>query len=403
MLNSRLLSVLLVLPSLASALDVQAGANPDYLTMRFRAEWRLKPLVEVLGEIEKAVGKPVVATLAVQALGGSRQVILLDDQKSPLRETLERLESAQDLRFTAEPLRLLVESTADAQARRRRPVDLNLSEYMLFTAVRDFPGPELGLGVQMTDVAGNAMLTGGVSVDPQATDSTEVIGWLRNICESGEMKPQGRTALQVLATPEEEAALRKALAEHLAASVRQTTWRVTWGLAPATGLLATGIMPTADAARTAAALESRISETLHALSGQRVHGGRLREQSYLSDVEVVASRLDPIAEVLTTGRQADLRPLPGRSLTMLEYRLSWVDLTAMATAAVGEGAGAAPPPAKEGETAAPAPPGEHVQLQLPALWTWQPVGDVVLPHGQSLVLCAEHPQGRAVVVLEEVR
>lgn len=402
MLNRRLLSVLLALPAAAAALEVQ-GPPPDYLAMKFRAEWRLKPLVEVLGEIEKAVGKPVVPTLAVQALGGSRQVVLLDDQKSPLRETLERLESVQDLRFTAEPLRLLVESTGDAQARRRRPVDLNLSEYMLFAVIRDFPGPELGLGVAMSDAGANAMLMGGVGVDPQAADSTEVIGWLRNICESGEMKPQGRTALQVLATPEEEAALRKALDEHLAASARQTTWRVTWGLAPAAGLLATGIMPTAEAARTAAALEPRISETLHALSGQRVHGGRLREQSYVSDAEIVASRLDPVTDVLTTGRQADLRPLPGHSLTMLEYRLSWVDLTAMATAAVGEGAGGAPPPAKEGETAAPAPPGEQLQLQLPALWTWQPVGDIVLPHGQSLVLCAEHPQGRAVVVLEEVR
>jgi hypothetical protein len=355
----------------------------------------------VLGEIGKATGKPVVATPAVQALGGSRQVIILDDRKSPLRETLERLESVQDLRFTAEPLRLLVESAADAQARRRRPVDLDLSEYMLFSTVRDFPGPELGLGVRMSDAGGNAM--GGASLDPQLTDPTEVIGWLRRICESGEMKQHGRTALQVLATPEEEAALRKALAEHLAASTRQTTWRISWGLAPAVGALTTGIIPAADAARTAAALEPRIVEMLHALPGQRVHGGRLHEQSYVGDAEIVASRLDPVTNVLTTGRQADLRPVPGSSLTMLEYRLSWVDVTAMTTATVGEGAGAAPPPAKEGEDAAPAPPGEQLQLQLPALWTWQPVGDVFLPHGQSLVLCAEHPQGRAVVVLEEVR
>ncbi len=401
MLNRRLLSVLLALPVAAAALEVQPGANPDYLTMKFRAEWRMKPLGEALGEIEKATGKPVVATAAVQDLGGSRMVVLLDNRKSPLRDTLERLETAQDLRFTAEPLRLLVESAADALARRRRPVDLNLSEYMLFASVRDFPGRELGLGMHASDAGGNALY--GASVDPQLTDPTEVIGWLRRISESGEMKPHGRTALQVLATPEEEEAMRKALDEHLAASTRQTTWRITWGLAPAGGVLPTGVIPAADAARTAAALEPRSVEMLHALPGQLVHGGRLREQSYVSDAEVVASRLEPVSEVLTTGRQADLRPLPGGSLTMLEYRLSWVDPTTMATVAVGEGAGPAPPPAKEGEAAVPAPPGEQLTLQLPALWTWQPVGDVVLPHGQGLVLCAEHPQGRAVVVVEEVR
>lgn len=400
MLNRHLLSILLVLPAGAAALD--AGSNPDYLTTKFRAEWRLKPLGEVLSEIEKATGKPVVATAAVQALGGSRQVILLDDRKSPLRETLERLESVQDLRFTAEPLRLLVESAADAQARRRRPVDLNLSEYMLFSPVRDFPGPELGLGMRQSDVGANALHEAGSSLDAPA-DVSEVIGWLRGLGESGEMKELGRTAVQVLATPEEEAVLRKALDEHLAASTRQTTWRITWGLAPAGGSLPTGVIPAAEAARTAAALEPRIVEQLHALPGQRVHGGRLREQSYVGDAEIVASRLDPVSDVLTTGRHADLRPLPGGRQTIVAYRLSWVDLTAMGTAAIGEGAGPAPPPAKEGETAMPAPPGEQLTLQLPALWTWQPVGDVVLPHGQGLVLCAEHPQGRAVVVLEEVR
>jgi len=386
------------MPLAAAALDVQAGPVPEYLNMKFRAEWRMKPLSEVLEEVQKAIEKPVVATAAVQTLAEHRRVILVDDRKAPLRETLERLESIQDLRFTAEPLRLRVEATSDVTARCRRPVDLNLSEYMVFNAIRDFPGPELGL-VWRSSGSGKGE---GPVFEGGGIDTDGLQAWLRLLTEVGEMRSDGRTALHVLATPEEEASLRKKLTELLDLSVRQTSWRITWGLAPAATELATGIVPAAEAARTAAGLEQPIVEQLHALAGQRVHGGRLREQAYVSDAEIVSSRLDPVTDVLNSGRQADLCPLPGNALTLLEYRLSWVDPTAMTPAVIGEGP-AAPPPTKAGEDGPPPPPGESVTLQLPTLWTWQPTGDVVLPHGKGLVLCAEHPQGRAVVVVEEVR
>ncbi len=402
MLYRRLLPVLLALPAAAAALDVQAGSKPEYLAMNYRAEWRMKLLSEVLEEIQKSIEKPVVATASVINLGDKRLVALVDERKAPLREVLEQLEAVQDLRFTAEPLRLRVESTADAQARRRRPVDLQLSEYALFSPIRDFPADELGFGRRMSGGDGKGYLFGGEG-GGQIVEAENVVSWLKDLAEAGTMQISGRTALHVQATPEEEAALRKALGELLSVSVRQTAWRITWGLAPAAGDLPTGIVPAADAARAAAALAQPTVANVHALAGQRVHGGRLRQQSYASTAEVVSSRLDPVSEVLTTGRSADLRPLPGATLTLLEYRLDWVDPLAIAAVPISEGPAAGDPPAKPGEQPPPAPPGEQLTLQLPSLWAWQPVGEVVLPHGHSLVLCAEHPQGRAVVVVEEVR
>lgn len=401
MLNRRLLSVLFVLPAAAAALEVQ-GPPPEYLAMNFRAEWRMKPLGEVLEELQKTIEKPVVTTAAVQSL--IRQVALTDEKKSPLRETLERLEAVQELRFTAEPLRLRVETVEDAKARRRRLVEIDLSEYMLFSPIRDFPGPALGFGWHMAEgtLFGGAEGAKPPEVDPQPQDAAEVLDWLKRLAVAGETAVSTRTGIFVHATPEEEAALRKALDDLLGATVRQSSWRITWGIATADATLPTGIVPAADAAKAAAGLAGRTVETLHALAGQRVHTGRVREHSWVSDVDIVAGRMDPASEVILTGRSADFRPLPGRTLTLLEYRLDWVDALPATQVALSQGPATPRPPDKEG-TATPTPPGEQLAVSLPALWSWQPVGDIVLPHGHGLVLCAEHVQGRAVVVIEEVR
>lgn len=403
MLNRRLLSVLLALPAAAAALEVQ-GPPPGYLAMNFRAEWRMKPLGEVLEELQKTIEKPVVATAAVQSL--IRQVALTDEKKAPLRETLERLEAMQELRFTVEPLRLRVETVEDAKARRRRLVEIDLSEYMLFSPIRDFPGPMLGFGWSS---GGGALFGGaeGAGPPPAAAESgppgaEEVLDWLQRLAVAGETAVSTRTGIFVHATPEEEAALRKALDDLLGTTVRQSSWRITWGIAAADAALPTGIVSAADAVKTAAGLAGRTVETLHALAGQRVHTGRVREHSWVSDVDIVAGRMDPASEVILTGRSADFRPLPGRTVTLLEYRLGWVEALPATQTALCQVPAAPRPPDKDG-TAAPTPPGEQLAVSLPALWSWQPVGDVVLPHGHGLVLCAEHAQGRAVVVVEEVR
>lgn len=406
LLSSLLLSTL-------PAVDLPPSGPPGYLAMNFRAEWRLKPLAEVLEELQKAIEKPVVTSLAVQDLLDQRRVALVDDRKAPLRETLERLEATQELRFTAEPLRLRVESAGDVLARRRRPVDLDLAEYGLFTVLQDFPAPELGLSALVGGGGAGGGLLGGEDVH-QISEAQGVADWLKRIVDTGSIEARGRTALQVLATPEEEVALRKALAEALALNVRRSTWRITWGMAKAGTQVPTGIVPAAEAARLVQTLEQRSSEVLHALAGQRVHGGRLQERSYLSDVDIVSSLQDPVVWVLLTGRMADLRPLAGATLSLLSYRLNWVDPGNMVEVPLTQSASSEPGSVsvtvdKDGagstaqSSSASVLPGSQVTVQLPSLWTWSPRGDVVLPQGTALVLCAEHPPGHAVITVEEVR
>lgn len=405
--------MLLVLP--IHAVEVQAPEPPGYLAMNFRAEWRSKPLAEILVEIQKAVERPIVTSPAVEAGLDSWRVTLVDDRKAQLRETLEHLETTQDLRFTAEPLRLRVESAAEVVARRRRPVDLDLAEYGIFARMRDFPGPDLSLRLMTGDNSGGLIGSGTAAEGGQeAGDMEGVVEWLKRLVDTGGIQARGRTALHMLATPEEEAALRKALGEALAQVVRRSSWRITWGLAKAGTTVPTGIVPVAEVGRLIQGLEQRSSDVLHAFAGQRVHGGRLRERSYVSDAEIISSRLDPVVSVLATGRMADLRPLTGASVSMLSYRLAWVDPGSMTEVPLNQ------PPViepgnvsvevgKEGaastvQTSAPVKvPGSQVTMQLPALWTWSPRGDVVLPPGSALVLCAEHPLGHAVIAIEEVR
>ena len=94
------------------ALD-QGGEPPKYLTEKFRADWRMKPLKGVLDELGHFLEKPLVRSASINALGEDRLVALVADKKITLRETLELLESSQDLHFTAETLRLRVETWED--------------------------------------------------------------------------------------------------------------------------------------------------------------------------------------------------------------------------------------------------------------------------------------------------
>lgn len=411
-----LLLLCLLLPAAISALDTLPPSPPGYLAMNYRAEWRLKPLAEVLEDIQKAIEKPVVTSPAVQDLLDQRRVALVDDHKVPLRETLEHLEATQELRFTAEPLRLRVESVADVLARRRRPVDLDLAEYGLFTAVRDFPAPELGF--PQPSQGGGAGCLGGLMAsetrEEQVSAAEGVAAWLKRIVDAGRIELHGRTSLQVMATPEEEESLRKALTEALALTIQRSSWRVTWGVAKKGTMVPTGIVPAAEAARLAQALEQRSSEMVHALAGQRVHAGRLQERSYLADIEIVNNQQDPAVQVLRTGRMVDLRPLPGASLALLSYRLSWVDPGNMVEVPINQSTTVEPGKisvavekdgngSKSESVTAATHPGSQVTMQLPALWSWSPRGDVVLPQGMALVLCAEHPLGHAVITLAEAR
>lgn len=410
------------------ALEV-SGDPPKYLTEKFRAEWRMKPLKDVLDDLGRFLEKPLVRSGNVAALLEKRLVVLVDDKKLALRETLELLESSQDLHFTAEPLRLRVETWEDFRDRKRRPVNLNLRDYALFGALRDFPAPAFGYVAGRNSGGGGFNLysggADGKKVNGGSPDPGAVIDWLQKISSSGGLELRGHGNVYVLVTDEEEAAMRKALEELHVRTTQRTGWRVSFGTLAATEAFTTGIIPTADATKLVARLQNRDAVTVAAISGQRVNAATRRSQAQLDDLDVVNYQYDPKIDVLNTGHSADLRPTIGMNFTWLNFHLAWVDPLEVATsdalnpARVASGGSTTTTSTttttqkeKEKETdtnksvtvtqdAGTARIGALMQITKPTLWSWQPRGECYLAKGNALVLTAEHPGGRALIIVQE--
>ena len=408
------------------ALEI-SGDPPKYLTEKFRAEWRMKPLKDVLDDLGRFLEKPLVRSASVTALFEKRLVTLVDDKKLTLRETLELLENSQDLHFTAEPLRLRVETWEDFRDRKRRPVNLNLRDYALFGALRDFPAPAFGYVAGRSGGGGFNLYHGadGVKANGGSPDPGAVIEWLMKASSSGGLELRGHGNVYVLVTDDEEAAMRKALEELHVRTTQRTGWRVSFGTLAATDAFPTGIIPSADATKLVARLQNRDAVTLAAISGQRVNAATRRSQAQLGDLDVVNYQYDPKIDVLNTGHSADLRPTIGMNFTWLSFHLAWVDPLEVATSEALNPARAASGGStttsstttttqkeKEKETdtnksvtvtqdAGTSRIGALMQITKPTLWSWQPQGECYLAKGSALVLTSEHPAGRALIIVQE--
>ncbi len=408
------------------ALD-QVGEPPKYLTEKFRADWRMKPLKGVLDELGHFLEKPLVRSASINALGEDRLVALVADKKITLRETLELLESSQDLHFTAETLRLRVETWEDFRDRKRHPVNLSLRDYAVFSRVPDFPAPSFGYVGRDSSGGGG----GGAfslfkmdAADSHASgrdpDGSEVVNWLQKISSNGGLELRGHGNVFILATDEEEAAMRKALLDVHARMTQGSGWRVTFGTLPANETFTSGIVPTADAAQLAARLHNRDAVTLQAINGQRVNAATRRQQAHLDDLDVVSAKFDPVISVLNTGHSADLRPTMGMNFTLLSFHLAWVDPLETATVDVlhpgyvdaGSTASTTTNEKEKDKDAVKTVSvthesgtthgGEQIKISKPTVWSWQPRGECYLAKGSALIFAAEHAAGRALIIVQEI-
>jgi hypothetical protein len=389
----------------------QVGEPPKYLTEKFRADWRMKPLKGVLDELGNFLENPLVRSASVNALGEDRLIALVANKKITLRETLELLERSQDLHFTAETLRLRVETWEDFRDRKRHPVNLNLRDYAVFSSVSDFPAPNFGYVGRGGDGSG-----GGIFSLFNA-DASSVVEWLQKISSNGGLELRGHGNVFVLATDEEEAAMRKALLEVHARITQGSGWRVTFGTLPANETFTAGIVPTADATKLAARLQNRDAVMLQAINGQRVNAASRRQQAYLGDLDVINSKYDPVISVLNTGHSADLRPTIGMNFTLLSFHLAWVDPVETTTVDVlhpghvDAGSTTSTTTNEKDKDAAQTVTvthesgtthgGEQVKISKPTVWSWQPRGECYLTKGSALIFAAEHTAGRALIIVQE--
>ncbi len=389
----------------------QVGEPPKYLTEKFRADWRMKPLKGVLDELGNFLENPLVRSASVNALGEDRLIALVANKKITLRETLELLERSQDLHFTAETLRLRVETWEDFRDRKRHPVNLNLRDYAVFSSVSDFPAPNFGYVGRGGDGSG-----GGIFSLFNA-DASSVVEWLQKISSNGGLELRGHGNVFVLATDEEEAAMRKALLEVHVRITQGSGWRVTFGTLPANETFTAGIVPTADAAKLAARLQNRDAVTLQAINGQRVNAASRRQQAYLGDLDVINAKYDPVISVLNTGHSADLRPTIGMNFTLLSFQLAWVEpvetttVEALHPEQIDAGSTTSTTTNEKDKDAAQTVTvthesgtthgGEQVKISKPTVWSWQPRGECYLAKGSALIFAAEHTAGRALIIVQE--
>lgn len=419
-LRVLLLSLCSAVVATTSALEV-VGEAP-YLENRYRAEWRSELLAKVLKEVEKQTA-PIVASDGLVKIRDTHLVTLIDTNKVRLRDTLELLERTQDLRFTAEPLRLFVETWTDFRDRKRHLVNLELRNYGLFLNLRDFPGPDLGFR------SGGGGGGGGFSYFKQdenhhstgrTPDPTEMVEWLRQLATDAPAELRGNGNLSVMITDEEEVAIRAALEQVQQRVMQRTTWRVSFGTLPAGQTLVTGLTSHADANAIIPRLQSLRTLTLSAMNAQRIHAVDGRQQSLVDDLDVVNYQFDPKVSVIKTGVAADLRPTIGSAFTHVSYRLSWVDPLPAATSELTNparmkagSASITTTTTNSGEKKEPTTktesttteggdvrPGVTISIIRPVLWTWMPRGDVMLPKDRAMVLATEHPAGTAVMILE---
>ncbi len=406
----------------------QVGDPPKYLTEKFRADWRMKPLKGVLDELGHFLEKPLVRSASINALGEDRLVTLVADKKITMRETLELLERSQDLHFTAETLRLRVETWEDFRDRKRHPVNLNLRDYAVFGNVPDFPAPRFGY-VANSGAGGGGSSDGtfelfradaaNFQASGRDPDASAVVDWLQKISSNGGLELRGHGNVFILATDEEEAAMRKALLDLHARATQGSGWRVTFGTLPANETFTAGIVPTADAAKLAARLQNRDAVTLQAINGQRVNAASRRQQAYLGDIDVVNAKYDPAISVLNTGHGADLRPTMGMNFTLLSFQLAWVEPVKTTAVDVlhpehvdaGSTTSTTTNEKEKDKDAAKTVSvthesgtthgGEQIKISKPTVWSWQPRGECYLAKGSALIFAAEHTAGRALIIVQE--
>ena len=363
-----------------SALDT--NGDTAYLTRKLRPEWRLVSLQSALDEIAKAAEKPVERSKRVLAQEKDVLVVLVARQRWTLQEILASLERTHALHVRAGPLRLTIETEADARDRRRRPVQINLGE---FAAHQRYPDQAARVLGYTSGLGGEFNLFGGVEVkEDMGANPAEVLELIRASGEDATVELRANVA-HLLITPEEETLMRALLLEQYQFATRRGIWRATFGLLPAGEGLATGVLGREAAAALAARLEQRSDLTVALFNAQLGNAGAVRQQSLVQNAEVVNGMLDPVIEVLSTGRQFQVRAIRGTNFDSLTYHLQWVEPITARAHALRLPAGSEPgtlsvnaeqkkdnqQPATSSASAATATTtaGQRATLQQPEVWT----------------------------------
>ena len=434
----------------ATLSGLDAPGDPAWLAKPYRAAWRLTPVAEVLAAVAGAAGVPVQTSPAAHTAIAGARVVVIDAQEGPLRGVLARLEASQGIRFILDAGVLLAVTPDDFAERRTVVRWYNLSAYHLVDANADQPAPALGFEFRRLPNAMNggepnsSLFDRGIpGGSTPISDPAAVVDFIqRHTGADGGWEHAGSAIeqragdqLMIAATPDLHERVAQLLAGLAAKSTVRSAWRSVSGLLPAGAQVRTGVMPRSEALAVAARITAAQTLVAAGFMGQIIHAAARQERVILDRADVVNGHLDPDTSPLLLGRSLEVKAVRGQELTLLSYRLAWVEdagpaiastirapahggsVASIATAPPTAGHGTAgdrtapaapvPAPATVPATAAAAAAenhrdfGEQVTLELPVLWSWRPAGECFLAAGQALVLVSEHPSGQAVMVVVE--
>lgn len=403
----------------AFAVDIPA-ARPDYLDRPIRPEWRLSELSEVLDDVLEIIERPISRSDGVGDWDDG--IIFIEEEKITVLETLEVLEETQGLHFIAEPLRLVAMTREEFLRNQRRLVNFNLRDYGIFFQPLDH---QLSIATYDESDDGASPFDYGAEEEDITFDLEALVGVLRSDGGLDDAELRGSGNLMVLATEQEEAALRSVLDRVYELVARRSSWRVHFGLVPRDVDAVGGIVDVAYARELAGQLDEHDVVQLSGMNGQLVLGGNRKERDIVMDVEVNQTGafpvLNPVVQRVPLGRSVEIRPILGLEHTLLVFDALWSELDGVAAEDVVRRPPMVDPPrawgsaeldkngdktsVRESVSISPAriEPGKQLNMERQRVWRWNPRGEVFVPKEKALVLVGAREGRRLAIILEEVK
>lgn len=392
--------LLLLLSFVVTCPALEVIGEPAWLTKTITPAWRQVKLGEVLDAIGTAAGCPVKRGEDLADAEQGHQVTIILPQPTTLRRVLEAVEKTQDLIITAEAQQMTAVSYATWRVTSRREITFDLRDYGALIA---FPEPdptdrERRVPTAIDPAAGQRQ---PYIIEAYTPDAEATVEYLRSAIERGDDPPTLRLSehhlLLAMVNPHEEAQVRSELARLAKLTTQTSTWTATFGVLAADQPAVTGLVShdAADAVRKR--LVTRKQFHLQTTDQRIVRAADQRQQGVMARVDRLRDSLLPTPELLTTGWSCELRPIAGHGRQRLSYQLSWSEARPGATSIL-----VVPPIPADPASDQRSGGDQTLTLTKPAVWSWEPAGDVFLPDQHALVLVAPHADGRAVIVVERV-
>lgn len=419
-------------PAAARAVDVAVSPAPAWLDDVAQLRLLGLQIGQLESELATLTGQPVTVTLDPEINDQTLQLVtVVTSQPRPLRQLLGLVETASGLRCLVTDDGITVGPPAAIHAQQRAYHRIELGRWQPLLGNSRASTQHENLGLESIGTTGWSTPVGHPWYYPSDKRYVNVVDsiiddWLEDETQNQDadvdVKIDDRS-IHLLAISDEYQRLVAWLDRWQALLAARHSWRATFGLLTSdTGAnLASGLVSPEEATTVRERLRDQVPFTFQLPLGRAGHAGRWQSQPVVAMLLHGDHGLQPDTDVIRVGRGVSLRADAANSGLWLRGAAAWVDLDERDQQVVRDASSrlaAAPEPIDttatsddEGTTVTvtvpdtPAPasnPGLLIEFDESRVWSWKPTVDVLLTADRAIVLTAEHPRGRAVLVIEPV-